>query len=430
MKTLIKPAIICVLLLSSSVVTLSQGNQFDNSYVTNVLAHIKNISEFGKRQIGSTGSEKTAAYIKDKFEKIGLETKEETFESFIYSLKEINLIVAGEKYKVDFIGIDPYKGIFNYSGNIILFDGETNANMDQIAGRVVAAKKSENYFKMMMMNPAVVVFIDDESFAKMKNGDNLSFSLNLLGNIEKIKSSNIIGYLSAGIKNREEILITSHYDAYQDSPGANDNGTGISSMIELAKIFASQKNILNMGIRFIAFGGEEVGLLGSRMYLDLHISDLTNCKLLFNIDTIGERTISIETEGGVKDSPGMIKNKFPSYLMNKALEGLNGYWRIINPDVIPVLMISNNPAWLKEYAHQASEEEKINLNYGKTFFSDQMVFEQAGIPATGIAQNTGSKILHSSQDTIEKIDLAAIKNSGIICYSIILKTMGMKVDLL
>jgi hypothetical protein len=428
MISFVKSLVITVLLLSSNALTLSQSKQFDNGYSSHVVSHIKKISEFGKRQIGSSGSEKTASYIRDQFEKIGLVTKEEPFESDIYAVDEIDLSVAGNKYKVDLVGFDPYKGKTDYSGQLVLFDSESRMNPEKIAGHVIAAKMSADYFQLMMMNAAAVVFVEGDDFVKMSHGADRSFSLNVLGHMERVKSSNVVGYLSPGNNEDEEIIITAHYDAYQNSPGANDNGTGIGSLIELAGILAAQRNNLHAGIRFVAFGGEEVGLLGSRMYLNSHIEDLKKCKLLFNIDTIGGGTIAIETEGGMKNSSKNIKNKFPGYLMDKALEGLNGNWRILNPDVIPVLMTSNNPAWIKEYAHQASKEENIELIYGSAFFSDQMIFAQAGVPVSGMAQKTGSKILHSSQDTIEKLDLEAIKKSGIICYSIIMAAMGTKSD--
>lgn len=53
----------------------------------------------------------------------------------------------------------------------------------------------------------------------------------------------------------EELLIVSHYDTIQDSPGANDNASGVAVMLESARILASKKNLSN--IRFISFSLEE-----------------------------------------------------------------------------------------------------------------------------------------------------------------------------
>lgn len=52
-----------------------------------------------------------------------------------------------------------------------------------------------------------------------------------------------------------EFLITSHYDTVHDSPGANDNGSGVAVMLESARVLAQQKNIHN--IHFVSFSLEE-----------------------------------------------------------------------------------------------------------------------------------------------------------------------------
>lgn len=53
-----------------------------------------------------------------------------------------------------------------------------------------------------------------------------------------------------------ELLITSHYDTVPNAPGANDNGTGIAAMLEIARILSKEK--LKMKIRFVSFTLEEL----------------------------------------------------------------------------------------------------------------------------------------------------------------------------
>lgn len=84
-------------------------------------------------------------------------------------------------------------------------------------------------------------------------------------------SSNIIGVREGATD--EIVVICAHYDtADPETPGADDNAAGVATMLEVARIL--EDITLNRTVYFIAFGGEETGLDGSRRWLadnpDLH----------------------------------------------------------------------------------------------------------------------------------------------------------------
>jgi len=84
-------------------------------------------------------------------------------------------------------------------------------------------------------------------------------------------SSNIIG-VREGASDRI-VVVSGHYDtAVPETPGADDNAAGVATMLEVARIL--NETPLNSTVYFIAFGGEETGLDGSRRWLsdnpDLH----------------------------------------------------------------------------------------------------------------------------------------------------------------
>ena len=83
-------------------------------------------------------------------------------------------------------------------------------------------------------------------------------------------SSNIIG-VREGASDRI-VVISAHYDTVPETPGADDNAAGVATMLEVARILNATP--LNQTVYFIAFGGEETGLDGSRRWLadnpDLH----------------------------------------------------------------------------------------------------------------------------------------------------------------
>lgn len=83
----------------------------------------------------------------------------------------------------------------------------------------------------------------------------------------------------------EEIVICAHHDSVPDSPGANDNGGGCAIMIALLKHFV--KNPTRRALRFIWFGSEEQGLLGSQAYVKAHARELARVKMVINIDGAG-----------------------------------------------------------------------------------------------------------------------------------------------
>ena len=75
---------------------------------------------------------------------------------------------------------------------------------------------------------------------------------------------NIEGYIGDGSK--PEILVTSHYDTVRNAPGANDNGSAIAAMLEVARVLASEENAGS--VRFVSFTLEELHPILVQQYRD------------------------------------------------------------------------------------------------------------------------------------------------------------------
>jgi aminopeptidase YwaD len=69
--------------------------------------------------------------------------------------------------------------------------------------------------------------------------------------------------------------------------GADDNASGVSMMLELAEKFAHTRGSHKRSIIFIAFTGEEEGLLGSKFFVDSTEIDLTKVNAMINLDMVG-----------------------------------------------------------------------------------------------------------------------------------------------
>lgn len=132
-----------------------------------------------------------------------------------------------------------------------------------------------------------------------------------------IACKNVVGVLEGnGPLANETIVVGAHYDHLGTSSygslqgasaegkvhwGADDNGSGTTGLIEMARRFGSMKDRVGRRIVFIAFSGEERGLHGSIHYCKEPIFPLENTAFMLNMDMIG-RVVPVDDEkGGKKD---------------------------------------------------------------------------------------------------------------------------------
>lgn len=117
--------------------------------------------------------------------------------------------------------------------------------------------------------------------------------------------TNVIGYTEGEIKD-SFIVVSAHYDhlgrmgADTYFPGANDNASGTALLLSLAKYHSYNKSKYTM--IFIAFAGEEMGLQGSRYFVENPLFDFTKIKQLVNIDIAGtgDEGITVVNADGCK----------------------------------------------------------------------------------------------------------------------------------
>jgi aminopeptidase YwaD len=104
-------------------------------------------------------------------------------------------------------------------------------------------------------------------------------------------TQNVLGMIEGTVHPDQFIFFTAHYDhlgqlgktAY--FPGANDNAAGIAILLDLANYF--KNNPPAFSIVFIAFGAEELGLLGSEYYVKHPVVPLKQIEFLINLDLVG-----------------------------------------------------------------------------------------------------------------------------------------------
>lgn len=240
----------------------------------------------------------------------------------------------------------------------------------------------------------------------------------LKGRVRTLKSANLV----AATQNREadrEIILSAHIDS-AGTPGAEDNASGVAVLLELARTLP--KLHLPFRLRFVFFGAEEVGLLGSQAYVDLHREDLRRCELMFNMDCVGGKDIFIDMRNGVRHVPSVKGvGQSPREHLAKANEDFKGRWMFIgSTEMAPDS--SNVPPWLQKAILDSVQELGYQINQSQGADSDHRTFTAAGIVATDIATD-GLKI-HSPQDLPDQIIPTSLEKAARIVTGVVIRSIA------
>lgn len=205
----------------------------------------------------------------------------------------------------------------------------------------------------------------------------ITLSLKTTTVVEDKSSRNVVGYLEgADPKLKEElVVIGAHYDhvgylkQHSDTAdyifnGADDNASGTAAVIAVAQAFGSSGPRPKRSLLFIAFAGEEKGLMGSKAYINKPLFPLEKTVAMLNIDMIGRNG---------DDTLWMVNE-------------------VLSPDLSRINREENSRVGL----HLLDEE---NLQGG----SDHMSFQNKGIPFLFYHSGLHSD-LHKVSDGPEKIN--------------------------
>jgi len=115
-------------------------------------------------------------------------------------------------------------------------------------------------------------------------------------------SENVVAYIKGSEKPDEYLVISAHYDHVgmtngEIYNGADDNGTGTTALLEMARMFKIAEKNGNGPKRSIVFlhcTGEEYGLHGSRFFVNSKIIPLENIVADLNVDMIGRRDLTYD----------------------------------------------------------------------------------------------------------------------------------------
>jgi len=137
--------------------------------------------------------------------------------------------------------------------------------------------------------------------------------------VERKNTANVIGWIEGSDQNlkNEFVVIGAHFDhlgmggegsLYKGAPaihnGADDNASGTAAILELAQKLASVKSKLKRSILVIGFSGEEMGLLGSKYFVEHPTIDLKSITTMLNFDMVGRLKENQLIIQGMGTAPG------------------------------------------------------------------------------------------------------------------------------
>ncbi len=384
---------------------------------------IEYLAGLGIRHAGTENEKKALAYISDRLKTSGLEVTTEPFSFETFSLKKAKLEIGETSLEPTMFGFNPYEDGKKVEGDAVIVDPSTSR--EEIfklegANKILVTAKPANFFQLAFLKPGAVVFVGEEALDRLSGESGHPALLSVEGEHRSLQSANVIALLKPNPDTEKEIILSAHADSFA-GPGADDNASGVAVLLELAEYFSKRKRDLSCGLKFIALGSEEIGLLGSKAYVAKHREDLKNCELVFNIDTVGgSEGIYVEMRGDKKNRVEVKgKSLFPEEMVSKSVRDFSGKWMLLHPS--QVLFAGWVPEWLRAAIEETGKELGYAINPSYMMGSDHRSFALAGIPSTGIAISGNEH--HSPKDVPEQVNMESLEKAGLIVSGVIEKIM-------
>jgi len=398
--------LLVVSVFNSTIISCQTKAQIDEAEVTRIITTLASDDMEGRRMF-TPGIEKASKFIQNEFEEIGLEyvgglnSYEQKFNMYTLSPKSASVSINGKSVSTE---------------NIIASVNNENLEVSNLEDvEVVTVKAGENFqqvFGQARSNEGVTLLLVDNShkdlFGRYKGflsrgnrvmelNDNAlimvltdesavnSISASIQNEVTAESLSNVVGKIS-GKRSDEVVLFSAHYDhlgirgTEGDTiyNGANDDASGTTAVITLAKYFKDMGKQPERTIMFAAFTAEEGGGYGSTYFSQQLNPD--EIVAMFNIEMIGKPAVSGPNTAWIT---GFERSNFGE-LLQKAVEGT-------------------------EYEFYADPYPSQNLFYR----SDNATLARLGVPAHSISTTPidVDKDYHQASDEVSTLDLAHMTNT-------------------
>jgi len=360
---------ILLLILLAPVLAFGQKlKKADRQIVEAIKGHISFLADdkLEGRRAGSPGEAAARAYIIEKFTNAGLAPKGSEGYLQPFSIDEGRVVKSSSLFTVDDHDLEPGKDFFplGYSPDTELIEAVSAIALPEqgvpwfinLAEGLIPNRDNphfdlQNWIRVQLLNAkekgakAVVLYntIDGSEELKFDGKDRsekaplpvlyltrdawkeyfsdpeatYDLKIRLETEVKTRQAHNVIGYLDNGAPTT--VVFGAHYDhlGYGEDGnsmlrngekvvhnGADDNASGTAALMELANLLRKSKQKKHNYL-FIAFSGEELGLYGSKYFVEHPTIDLSSVSYMINMDMVGRmndssRTVTI---GGFGTSP-------------------------------------------------------------------------------------------------------------------------------
>jgi len=402
-----KSFILALVLLLSLHNSYAQQNIVKTQFIERVLNGLAS-DEMRGRHAFTADAQRAAEFIANEFKDIGLtpysnEGYMQSFEMNKVNREEQSITLDGKVLKSEDYLIIGNAEQLNWNQKSVIKIGEIGKSED--FNEKFRAYYNSNGSVIVLVDPSYASYIarfnkifGKENVTTAITGDEATkvfiladklpkeYDIAYKNKIEKITMSNVAGIIPGKKDPSEYIVFSGHYDHIgiiepqgQDSiaNGADDDASGITAMISLAKYYKEQNDNARTLI-FVAFTGEEVGMFGSKYFSNNINAD--SVIAMINIEMIG------------KDS------KFGRNSLY-----ITGY----DHSNLGKLMQENLKG--SDFTFHPDPYTKQNLFYR----SDNAVLAKLGVPAHtfSTSQIDKDQYYHTVKDEISTLDIANIKSS-------------------
>lgn len=292
-------------------------------YVTRTLSH----DSLAGRGYFKNTKDKAAQFIWSQLDSLGFSPVNTGFQSFEFVVNTFNqeqlFMVNGEKLQpgIDFL-FSPDSRSFkkaykkkNIDAVRVLDLREQVNTRDEILEKLSQKARFRTEQMVVVLQDKLqwsvgraqhkgypIVYTTFESVLEAK-----SLTLDVNAKLEEVQAKNVIFKYQGNFETDSATIICAHYDhlgkfGSANFNGASDNATGVASMLSVAARVAKEKP--NSNFYFVAFAGEEAGLLGSKYFVEYPPIALEKVRLVVNLDITGDATEGITVVNG-KENMGL-----------------------------------------------------------------------------------------------------------------------------
>ncbi len=209
-------------------------------------------------------------------------------------------------------------------------------------------------------------------------------------------TANIIVEHSGSSKASEIIVIGAHYDAVQDCPGANDNGSGVAALLEIAKALAKEK--FPRTVRFVAFTNEEPPFFRS--------DDMGSYRYAKSCKERGDNIVamlSLETMGYYSEEPD--SQRFPVAALAMLYPKTGNFLTFVGKLDSRNLLTKCAKSFI-DAVKFPTQTLAAPADLSGVDFSDQLSFWRVGYPGIMVTDTAPYRYphYHTKDDTADKIN--------------------------